>query len=152
MSMFPFLALCCLLYLFLTMLFCLHSYCIHQILDSVSYAHQHDIVHRDLKVCVCVRAFHSAAFVPSPHARAHCHFVCACVSDLPVPAVCPSMCLSLIFRASARLQALHLRLFLHYFGWSEAETWHHTRMLARAAYETWRYWHFWTDSTVKCAG
>uniref|UniRef100_H2UVZ0 calcium/calmodulin-dependent protein kinase n=1 Tax=Takifugu rubripes TaxID=31033 RepID=H2UVZ0_TAKRU len=25
------------------------SYCIHQILDSVSYAHQHDIVHRDLK-------------------------------------------------------------------------------------------------------
>ncbi|KAA8579214.1 hypothetical protein FQN60_000036 [Etheostoma spectabile] len=32
------------------MLFCLHSHCIHQILDSVSYTHQHDIVHRDLKV------------------------------------------------------------------------------------------------------
>lgn len=41
--------------------FCLHSHCIHQILDSVSYTHQHDIVHRDLKVCVC--AFHYVAFV-----------------------------------------------------------------------------------------
>lgn len=42
------------LYLPLTLSFCLHSHCIHQILDSVSYTHQHDIVHRDLKVCVRV--------------------------------------------------------------------------------------------------
>lgn len=101
--MFTFLALCCLLYLFLTMSFCLHSYCIHQILDSVSYAHQHDIVHRDLKVCVFVSVCalisffcicpHLACNTGSSHARAHCHFVCACVSDLLVPAVCPSICL-----------------------------------------------------------
>lgn len=49
-----FLALCSLLYLLPTLSFCLHSHCIHQILDSVSYTHQHDIVHRDLKVCVCL--------------------------------------------------------------------------------------------------
>uniref|UniRef100_A0A3B3BVS6 calcium/calmodulin-dependent protein kinase n=1 Tax=Oryzias melastigma TaxID=30732 RepID=A0A3B3BVS6_ORYME len=30
-------------------LFCLHSHCIHQILESVHHIHQHDIVHRDLK-------------------------------------------------------------------------------------------------------
>uniref|UniRef100_A0A3Q2R3E3 Protein kinase domain-containing protein n=1 Tax=Fundulus heteroclitus TaxID=8078 RepID=A0A3Q2R3E3_FUNHE len=34
------------------------SHCIHQILDSVSYTHQHDIVHRDLKVCLCLIMLH----------------------------------------------------------------------------------------------
>lgn len=76
--MFTFLALCCLLYLFLTMLFCLHSYCIHQILDSVSHAHQHDIVHRDLKVCVSVCALISFFCIcPSPCVQ-HLPFTCSC--------------------------------------------------------------------------
>lgn len=113
------------------MSFCLHSYCIHQILDSVSYAHQHDIVHRDLKVCVslclcaCTSAFHFSAFVLTLRAMVALHMpVLICVADLPVPAICPSICLSLFFLPclSARLQALHLGLCLHYFGWSEAET------------------------------
>lgn len=124
----PFLAFFCLLYLFLTMLFCLHSYCIHQILDSVSYAHQHDIVHRDLKVCVCL-CVSLCCICPYPVctdcsslARAHCH--------LSVPVFQTCLCLlsvhlfvHLFFsRVSARHQALHLGLFLHCFGWSEAET------------------------------
>lgn len=41
-----------LLHLYLS-LFCLHSHCIHQILESVHHIHQHDIVHRDLKVSIC---------------------------------------------------------------------------------------------------
>ncbi|KAJ8379328.1 hypothetical protein SKAU_G00001060 [Synaphobranchus kaupii] len=32
------------------------SHCIHQILDSVHHIHQHDIVHRDLKVSMCSAA------------------------------------------------------------------------------------------------
>lgn len=31
-----------------------HSHCINQILESVSHIHQHDIVHRDLKVSHCI--------------------------------------------------------------------------------------------------
>lgn len=45
-------------------LFCLHSHCIHQILESVHHIHQHDIVHRDLKVSICRGA--SASNPPSP--------------------------------------------------------------------------------------
>lgn len=54
------------LYLLLTLSFCLHSHCIHQILDSVSYTHQHDIVHRDLKVCVRVCLL-IALLLSAPH-------------------------------------------------------------------------------------
>lgn len=45
-------------------LFCLHSHCIHQILESVHHIHQHDIVHRDLKVSICRGA--SASNLPNP--------------------------------------------------------------------------------------
>lgn len=94
--MFTFLALCCLLYLFLTMSFCLHSYCIHQILDSVSYAHQHDIVHRDLKVCVslclCVCLFHFSAFVPTLRATLALHML-VLIAILFVPASRTCLCL-----------------------------------------------------------
>lgn len=45
-------------------LFCLHSHCIHQILESVHHIHQHDIVHRDLKVSICRGA--SASNPPNP--------------------------------------------------------------------------------------
>lgn len=133
MWMFTFLALCCLLYLFLTMSFCLHSYCIHQILDSVSYAHQHDIVHRDLKVCVslclCVRLFHFSAFVLTLRATLALHML-VLIAILFVPASRTCLCLLSVHlfvyfflpRLSARLQALHLGLFLHYFGWSKGET------------------------------
>lgn len=94
------LSLCCLLYLFLTMSFCLHSYCIHQILDSVSYAHQHDIVHRDLKVCVCVRAC-VCAFVLTLRAPVALHMlpliaICLCLF-FRLACACLSVCLSLIF-------------------------------------------------------
>lgn len=40
--------------------------------------------------CICP---HLACNTCSSHARAHCHFVCACVADLLVPAVRPSICL-----------------------------------------------------------
>lgn len=69
------------------MSFCLHSYCIHQILDSVSYAHQHDIVHRDLKVCARACAFHYAAFVLILRAPIALHML-----------VLTSICLCLCFR------------------------------------------------------
>lgn len=102
--MFTFLALRCLLYLFLTMSFCLHSYCIHQILDSVSYAHQHDIVHRDLKVCVFVSV--CALFFIFLHLSSPCvqHLLFTCSCSLPfclclrlglARACCPSIYLSL---------------------------------------------------------
>lgn len=32
----------------------LRSHCISQILESVNHIHQHDIVHRDLKVSGCL--------------------------------------------------------------------------------------------------
>lgn len=104
------------------MSFCLHSYCIHQILDSVSYAHQHDIVHRDLKVCVCVRAC-VCAFVLTLRAPVALHTllliaICLC---LFFRLACACLSVSFFF-PPARHQALHLELFLHCFGWSEAET------------------------------
>lgn len=55
--------------------FCLHSHCIHQILDSVHHIHQHDIVHRDLKVSM-----------GSALAHCMCHVTLACFE--------PPMCLS----------------------------------------------------------
>lgn len=80
-----------------------------------------------VSLCLCVysSAFHFSAFVLTLRAMVALHMLMLiCVADLPVPAICPSICLSLFFlpRLSARLQALHLGLFLHYFGWSEAET------------------------------
>lgn len=50
-------------------LFCLHSHCIHQILESVHHIHQHDIVHRDLKVSKSREASASLTLLtsPSPH-------------------------------------------------------------------------------------
>lgn len=130
--MFTFLALCCLLYLFLTMSFCLHSYCIHQILDSVSYAHQHDIVHRDLKVCVslclCARAYFIFLHL-FLRATVTLHMlVLIAILFVPASQTCLcllSVCLFVSFflpRLSAHLQALHLGLFLHYFGWSKGKT------------------------------
>uniref|UniRef100_A0A3P9IV91 Protein kinase domain-containing protein n=1 Tax=Oryzias latipes TaxID=8090 RepID=A0A3P9IV91_ORYLA len=78
------------------------SHCIHQILDSVSYTHQHQIVHRDLKVCFCFPVLHSHACVS-----------CWIFELLLVPAVCLSVCPSVCLRPpeSARLQLLCLRFW-----------------------------------------
>uniref|UniRef100_A0A3Q1GIT8 Calcium/calmodulin-dependent protein kinase type II delta 1 chain-like n=1 Tax=Acanthochromis polyacanthus TaxID=80966 RepID=A0A3Q1GIT8_9TELE len=40
------------------------SHCIHQILESVHHIHQHDIVHRDLKVSICREASASLTLLP----------------------------------------------------------------------------------------
>lgn len=84
--------LCCLLYLLLTLLFCLHSHCIHQILDSVSYTHQHGIVHRDLKVFVCVCVSFCCVTV---HLQACvlCSLTCACGFKQVACACCLPSCL-----------------------------------------------------------
>lgn len=80
-------------------------------------------------VCLCVRISlccicpHPACTDCSSHARAHCH--------LFVPVFQTCLCLLSVHLfvwlfyspcASVRHQALHLGLFLHYFGWSAAET------------------------------
>lgn len=117
---FSFLAPCCLLSVSLTLSFCLHSFCIHQILDSVSYAHQHEIVHRDLKVCVCAALVLAPRLAPVPISILFVPVFQTCLCLLSVR-LCVSLSLSVpLFCASARLQALHLGLFLGCFGCSEA--------------------------------
>ena len=88
--------------LLLTLLFCLHSHCIHQILDCVSYTHQHEIVHRDLKVCVCLIVLHC----PAPSAQGLLFVTCLCLIAcefktmcLCLLSVCPSLFVCLpVFR------------------------------------------------------
>lgn len=66
--------------------------------------------------CICP---HPACNGCSSHARAHLcrRLACACYLSIYL-----SVSFFFLPRLSARLQALHLGLFLHYFGWSEAET------------------------------
>lgn len=122
------------LYLPLTLSFCLHSHCIHQILDSVSYTHQHDIVHRDLKVCVrvsliCICVCLSAAS-PAGGLEGGLLFSCLCsmifflfflfpACDLqrPACACCLSVRPSVYFLCVLPvLRLCFLGLLLHYFG------------------------------------
>lgn len=147
------------------MSFCLHSYCIHQILDSVSYAHQHDIVHRDLKVCVClcVCVCIAAHFI-FLHLSSPCVqwllFICSCsfVSQTCLCLLFVHLFVCLFFFNSLVCPSLGFAFgtvfALFWMVWSRNPSLsrHHTRMLVRAAYKKWCYWHFWTDSTVKCAG
>lgn len=57
------------IFLLVCPLFSLCSHCISQILESVNHIHQHDIVHRDLKVSGCPLPWQLYT-----HARAHTHF------------------------------------------------------------------------------
>lgn len=67
-------------------LFCLHSHCIHQILDSVHHIHQHDIVHRDLKVSIFRGA--SASLLPFLPPSLSSFLTCSSVSSCRVMCLC----------------------------------------------------------------
>lgn len=64
-------------------LFCLHSHCIHQILESVHHIHQHDIVHRDLKVSKSREASASLTLLTSPSPPSFCLLPSFLFSFLP---------------------------------------------------------------------
>lgn len=109
-------------------LFCLHSHCIHQILESVHHIHQHDIVHRDLKVSICRGASAPPSPLPSPPhflsssrplllslAFLHCLSHVLSVSRWSCVGVCV---LSLVWFS---VNGFHLFIYLsvYYFFWLE---------------------------------
>lgn len=67
------------------------SHCIHQILESVHHIHQHDIVHRDLKVSICRGA--SASHTP-PFSYTLCMlpFLTPSLSPFFPPPLLPLIC------------------------------------------------------------